>query len=80
MRTWLGCPETLRPLHHPFGVDTGAGSALLNACGDVALLWVLEGNVRGRAFYERRGFAPDGARKVLDMGEPVMAMSHPGPD
>jgi RimJ/RimL family protein N-acetyltransferase len=32
-------------------------------------LWVLERNARGRAFYERLGFAPDGARQDLpDLG------------
>lgn len=31
-------------------------------------LWVLEGNVRARAFYERSGFAPDGGRMTLHIG------------
>ena len=29
-------------------------------------LWVLEANARARRFYHRAGFAPDGARHVLD--------------
>ena len=32
-------------------------------------LWVLQDNARGRWFYERAGFAPDGARHELpDLG------------
>jgi ribosomal protein S18 acetylase RimI-like enzyme len=31
---------------------------------DTAILWVLESNERARRFYERAGFAPDGAIKV----------------
>ncbi len=31
---------------------------------DVATLWVLTSNERARRFYERAGFAPDGAAKV----------------
>lgn len=47
---------------------TGVGHALLDAVlGDhPAYLWVLEANARARAFYERHGFAPDGARKKYD--------------
>jgi len=51
----------------------GLGSALLTA--DLALmpqpvqsLWVLEGNSPARRFYERHGFAADGARDVLARG------------
>ena len=32
-----------------------------------ATLWVLEENERGRRFYERRGWAPDGARRPVDL-------------
>lgn len=32
---------------------------------DPALLWVLEDNPRARAFFEKLGFAPDGAREEL---------------
>ena len=50
---------------------TGVGSALLEACGDVRLLWVLQGNARAQGFYRRHGFAPDGRTQVLDLGGPV---------
>lgn len=50
---------------------TGAGAALLAACGDVTSLWVLEGNERARAFYTRQGFVPDGTAQQLDLGEAV---------
>lgn len=45
---------------------SGAGQALLDAVlGDEpASLWVLEENPRARAFYERNGFALDGARRA----------------
>lgn len=42
---------------------SGAGHALLTACGPVETLWVLAGNARARVFYERHGFAPDGTSK-----------------
>ena len=32
------------------------------------LLWVFEANPNARAFYERMGFAPDGARRTEDFG------------
>jgi GNAT superfamily N-acetyltransferase len=51
--------------------SSGAGRALLAVAEeqleseyDVALLWVLEDNPRARRFYERAGWAPDGARKA----------------
>ena len=55
---------------------SGAGSALLakaeTLLGDAgfndAYLWVLEDNTRARRFYERAGWAPDGARKVVEIG------------
>lgn len=50
---------------------SGIGTALLAAVEPVEVLWVLEGNVPARAFYERHGFAADGARKVLDLGGPL---------
>jgi hypothetical protein len=31
-----------------------------------ATLWVLEGNVRGRQFYERGGWTHDGRAQMLD--------------
>jgi len=46
--------------------DTGIGSALLDAALEdhPAQLWVLNGNVRARAFYERHGFRADGSEFV----------------
>ncbi|MDT7840092.1 GNAT family N-acetyltransferase [Streptomyces justiciae] len=58
----------------------GIGHALLQesvrqctAAGHSRLyLWVLEGNTRARAFYERAGFHPDGAEEPFDVdGVPV---------
>ena len=55
----------------PDAWGTGAGTALIRAgleamrarfSGD-AVLWVLEDNPRARRFYEREGWALDGARK-----------------
>jgi ribosomal protein S18 acetylase RimI-like enzyme len=59
---------------HPSWWSTGTGRALMDqvltkvrmagyAC---ITLWVLEANGRARSFYQRAGFAPDGARHVLD--------------
>lgn len=54
----------------------GAGKKLLSALLDLIpshieqlTLWVLEANQRGRAFYENRGFTPDGASKMAEIGE-----------
>ena len=33
-----------------------------------ALLWVLDGNVRARRFYERDGWTPDGACRITSFG------------
>ena len=51
--------------------STGAGRALIERAEEqlrseyeVAYLWVLEDNPRARAFYERAGWAPEGARKA----------------
>jgi ribosomal protein S18 acetylase RimI-like enzyme len=38
---------------------------------DDVTLWVLEANDRARRFYAAFGFAPDGTRKLLDVGEAV---------
>lgn len=48
----------------------GVGHALCEAAvGDSpAYLWVLDGNVRAIRFYERQGFAFDGATKPDDVG------------
>ena len=55
---------------------SGAGQALLNEVlgTDPACLWVLEGNARAIAFYERNGFVLDGARRPTahaDAGDEV---------
>ncbi len=54
---------------------TGTGSALhqagidaLASRFDEAILWVLAGNARARAFYERHGWHADGARKTATIG------------
>ena len=54
----------------------GAGRALLETAttylqargAEVLVLWVLEKNDAGRAFYEAMGWRPDGARQLLDLG------------
>lgn len=54
----------------------GVGFALMAAVDDFwrptdvreLLLWVFEENADGRAFYERLGWTPDGARQVDDFG------------
>jgi GNAT superfamily N-acetyltransferase len=59
---------------HPAWWSTGTGRALMDqvlakvrAAGYASIaLWVLEANERARSFYRRAGFAPDGARHVLD--------------
>jgi GNAT superfamily N-acetyltransferase len=59
---------------HPTRWSTGTGRALMDRvlarvrmAGYARItLWVLEANARARRFYQRAGFAPDGARHVLD--------------
>lgn len=53
---------------HAYG--TGVGWALLDARvgSSAAYLWVLDGNQRAIGFYERQGFAFDGATKPEDVG------------
>ena len=54
----------------------GVGRALLATAVDhwqargatPLVLWVLESNTRGRAFYEALGWNPDGARQQIDLG------------
>jgi GNAT superfamily N-acetyltransferase len=53
--------------------SAGAGRALMNAALAAlradgylrAVLWVLADNVRARRFYDRAGFAPDGASTII---------------
>ncbi len=61
---------------HPSHWRRGTGTELLAACGPVDMLWVLEGNERGRAFYERHGFRPDGTAKTLDLDGPVLEVRY----
>jgi GNAT superfamily N-acetyltransferase len=59
---------------HPAWWATGTGRALMEqvlakvrAAGYASItLWVLEANARARRFYACAGFAPDGARHLLD--------------
>jgi len=63
----------------PAAWSTGVGAALMRASlahlGAVGFttvtLWVLEANARARAFYERWSFRADGARQVIQLGDPV---------
>jgi L-amino acid N-acyltransferase YncA len=58
----------------PEAWSRGLGSRLLaRAIDDLhergfapLVLWVIEGNVRGRGFYERAGWRPDGGRQPID--------------
>ena len=60
----------------PERIGTGIGRALLEEVGarlarqgrPRLLLWVAKGNERARRFYERAGFAPDGAEESFDAG------------
>jgi ribosomal protein S18 acetylase RimI-like enzyme len=60
--------------------DTGVGRALMAAAVERlqaagyrrATLWVLAGNARGRRFYERAGWTPDGTAKELTLGGAVL--------
>ena len=60
----------------PKAHGSGSGQALLEAVlGDrPAQLWTAEDNPRANAFYRRNGFRPDGARKVEDAWEGLVAI------
>lgn len=47
----------------------GIGGRLLEACGPVTSLWVLQGNAPAIGFYERHGFALDGSTQDLWLGD-----------
>jgi ribosomal protein S18 acetylase RimI-like enzyme len=44
-------------------------------CADV-VLWVLEANTDARRFYEKMGFALDGAVRVIELGGPLKAVRY----
>jgi len=48
---------------HGTELDAAARAHLRGALFTGAVLWVLEGNEQARAFYEARGWLPDGARR-----------------
>ncbi|MFD5112364.1 GNAT family N-acetyltransferase [Streptomyces sp. NPDC058391] len=60
----------------PEQLSTGVGRALMDALTSRAaaegcpllLLWVLAGNEHARRFYEKAGFAPDGAEESFEVG------------
>lgn len=58
---------------HPDRWGAGVGSTLLTAAlapldnARTTALWVLEANANARRFYERSGFAPDGARGTFEI-------------
>jgi GNAT superfamily N-acetyltransferase len=65
---------------HPDAWGIGLGRDLVvHALADVrtrgwreASLWVLESNARARRFYEKAGFAVDGARKSVAQGDKLL--------
>jgi len=66
------CGELLALYVDPERIGTGVGRLLIAAARErlrrvgiaEALLWVLDGNVRARRFYERDGWRFDGARRT----------------
>jgi GNAT superfamily N-acetyltransferase len=55
------------PTHHRAGLGTALLLRCLPAEGDTCL-WVVRGNATARRFYERHGFAPDGAEEPFTVG------------
>ncbi|WP_393916168.1 GNAT family N-acetyltransferase [Halostreptopolyspora alba] len=77
---WPATDAEIYALHvDPDHVRLGHGSRLLNACVDhltedgfhAVHVWTLEAPNPLRAFVEAAGWAPDGARRELDVGERV---------
>lgn len=71
-------PGQVRSLYvDPSVAGRGLGSVLLRAAVDAlvadgfaeAVLWVVEGNARARAFYERWGWRPDGGRMITPIDD-----------
>ena len=59
---------------HPNRHGSGAGALLADAAlgDDPAFLWVLDGNARAIRFYEKIGFAVDGASKEERHGGAIL--------
>lgn len=60
----------LAPDHWGKGIGSTLLQAVMKEVPDSAIrmeLWMLESNLRARAFYERQGFAPDGATKLAEI-------------
>ncbi|SEG61564.1 L-amino acid N-acyltransferase YncA [Thermomonospora echinospora] len=72
--------ELVTLLVDPLHGRAGHGSRLLAATADLlredgfgtVVAWVFEGDTAMRRFLGSAGWAPDGARRTLDMGEPVV--------
>lgn len=71
-----GAAEIVAIYIHPLHWRRGGGRALVDQAivfararnFSILTLWVLEGNTRGRGFYEQVGFLPDGATKHETLG------------
>ena len=70
----------LAPEHWRQGIGSflcRQGESLLKARGyKEATLWVLEGNIRARKFFEAMGFEPDGANREVDLGKPLQVVRY----
>lgn len=56
------------PERYGHGDGPALMAAVLDAAAPPIVLWVLAGNPRARRFYEKHGFAPDGASQVREHG------------
>ena len=56
-----------------------AEQMLISRHCEQAVLWVLEGNMAARRFYEAMGFQVDGASKSLSVGAPLQAVRYRKP-
>ena len=68
----------------PGAWSTGTGGRLLEQGFErlphqLQVLWVLEGNLRAKTFYERRGFRADGGRQTRDLGGPTVEVRYRRP-
>ncbi|MFI8307094.1 GNAT family N-acetyltransferase [Streptomyces sp. NPDC085927] len=66
----------LRPEHIGRGVGRALLATAVRHCAvaghERMFLWVLEGNAHARRFYERAGFAADGAEEAFEVGGAVV--------